>query len=186
NLPWLLDRLHSVLLNEPHELMVIDDDSPDRTWEISENLSKTSPWIRSIRRVGERGLSSAVVAGFDAAKGNILAVLDADHSHDESILPQLSASIRNGAQMAVGSRRIPGGGADKWPWYRRAMSTLATQFTYLALSVELSDPMSGFFCISRTFYNECRPRLNPMGYKILLSLYAAGQPVRVTEHAFVF
>ncbi len=80
--------------HRPDEIIVVDDDSPDQTWKRVQEFSEKNPWAVSHRRVGERGLSSAVIKGFDVSRGDIIGVMDADLSHDEKILPQLIERIR--------------------------------------------------------------------------------------------
>lgn len=169
-----------------HEIIVVDDDSPDFTWKIVEQLGLKHPWLKLHRRMGERGLSSAVLKGVELASGDIFGVMDADGSHDESILPRLIEAVQQGAELALGSRRIPGGGAEKWPWYRSITSLIATAGAKMILNVGLSDPMSGYFIFSRSFYNRCKDRLSPEGYKILLEVYVQGRPKNVVEIPYVF
>src|SRR6516225_7231161 len=126
NILLLLESVHRVLEKAPHEIIVVDDDSPDKTWELVSVFALTHSWVRVIRRCHDRGLSSAVLAGFKIARGDILGVMDADLSHDEQILPKLIEAVAQGADIAIGSRRIPGGGAVEWPWYRKLSSTCAT------------------------------------------------------------
>src|SRR5262249_4636004 len=121
NIELLVDQAARALGSIPFEVIVVDDDSPDETWARADTLARSRPWLHVIRRQGERGLSSAVLAGFEKAQGKILGVIDADLSHDETILPQLISAVKQGAALAVGSRRIPGGGATHWPFYRRWM-----------------------------------------------------------------
>lgn len=186
NIPAFISSAHGALEKISHEIIIVDDDSPDLTWKVVEDLAKTVPWLRVVRRIGRRGLSSAVLEGFEAATAPILGVMDADLSHDEKILPALIAAIDEGADLAVGSRRIPGGGATHWPWYRRMTSWGATMMAKALLKISISDPMSGFFVLTRALYEECGARLEPTGYKILLEIYCKGRPGRVSEVPFVF
>lgn len=186
NVIEFIETAHAALGPISHEIIIVDDDSPDGTWRIVEEFSRKNPWARVLRRTTERGLSSAVIRGWDVAKGGILGVMDADMSHDEKILPLLIEKIRSGADLACGSRRVPGGGADKWPWYRRLTSWVAIQIAKLVLGVRLTDPTSGFFVLKRELFESCRETLYPEGYKILLELYCKGRPARVEDVAFVF
>ena len=96
NIVPLIDALHAALSDLPHEIVVVDDDSPDRTWEVAQTISDEDPRVRVVRRFGESGLSSAVMAGLGAARGDVLAVIDADLQHDESILPEMIRRVRVG------------------------------------------------------------------------------------------
>jgi dolichol-phosphate mannosyltransferase len=103
----LLDRT----IPKNYELIVVDDDSPDRTWEIADELASTYPQLRVIRRETERGLSTAVIRGWQSARGEILGVIDADLQHPPEILLQLWAEMTKGADLAVASRNVVGGGS---------------------------------------------------------------------------
>jgi dolichol-phosphate mannosyltransferase len=186
NILLLLESVHRVLERLPHEIIVVDDDSPDKTWELVSVFALSHSRVRVKRRCHERGLSSAVSAGFEIARGGILGVMDADLSHDERILPKLIEGIEQGADIAVGSRRIQGGGAVEWPWGRKLSSTGATFAAKVILDLKLSDPMSGYFVLKRSLYESCKERLSPMGYKILIEIYCKGRPKKVREVPFVF
>jgi glycosyltransferase involved in cell wall biosynthesis len=186
NILPMVNQVHTVLASLPHEIIVIDDDSPDGTAFIAEQRQKNNPWLHVIRRTQEKGLSSAVLAGFESAQGSILGVMDADRSHDETVLPKLIEAVQQGADLAVGSRRIPGGGAVEWPWYRRLTSTIATAMAKGILRLPLSDPMSGFFVLRREVYESCKHRLSPRGYKILVEIAFKGRPGRIAEFPFIF
>src|SRR4051812_42869347 len=84
NIVQLLTVAHEALATLPHEILVVDDNSPDGTGAVVERFAKEHPWVRLHRRATARGLSSAVIAGFSLARGNILGVMDADLSHDEA------------------------------------------------------------------------------------------------------
>ena len=186
NIIPFLSSVHNVLESRPHEVLVVDDDSPDKTYEVAGDFSRENSWVRVLRREKERGLSQAVLHGFHHSRGMILGVMDADLSHDEKILPTLLEKIENGCDLAVGSRRIPGGGADKWPWIRRLTSHVATGLAKGVLRVPLSDPMSGYFVLKKDLFLSCQNKLNPKGYKILLELACKGNPRHVEEVPFIF
>jgi dolichol-phosphate mannosyltransferase len=186
NITTLVNAVHGVLGEIPHEILVVDDDSPDQTWMKVSDMAQSRPWLRSIRRVGKRGLSSAVLDGFAEARGSYLGVMDADLSHDERILPELVAALDKGADLAIGSRRVPGGGAVEWPWYRRMTSSGATLLAKLVLNLNISDPMSGYFVTKRAIYERSKERLEPRGYKILVEIAVKGRPERIKEVPFIF
>jgi len=186
NILLLLESVHQLLGKMPHEIIVVDDDSPDKTWEIALAFASSHSWVRVLRRCDQRGLSAAVLAGFEIARGDILGVMDADLSHDDQILPKLIEAVEHGAEIAIGSRRIPGGGAVEWPWYRKLSSTCATFLAKILLRLRLSDPMSGYFVLKRSLYDSCKDRLSPLGYKILIEIYCKGRPNKVTEVPFIF
>jgi dolichol-phosphate mannosyltransferase len=179
----LLDRV----IPADYELIVVDDDSPDRTWELAAELMPEYPQLRVIRREHERGLSTAVIRGWQAARGDILGVIDADLQHPPEILTQLWAEMVKGAELAVASRNIDGGGVSEWSLARRFLSRGA-QMLGLAILPEvigrLSDPMSGYFMVRRSaIANQI---LSPVGYKILIEVAARGQIRWIAEVGYVF
>jgi dolichol-phosphate mannosyltransferase len=187
NLPGVLAAAESALAGVPYEVLIVDDDSPDQTWRVALDLAREREHVRVLRRVGRRGLSSAVVEGFLAAKGDVLAVADADGQHDFSILPALYQAVRGGAQVAVGSRYAEGGSVGDWDERRHALSRLATRLAIRLCRVPVADPMSGFFAVERGTFEAVLPRLNPKGFKILLDLLVhAPAGARVHEVPFTF
>ncbi len=171
NLPELLRRVTEAA--NPAEIIVVDDDSPDRTWEEGERLRLTYPNLRVIRRIGEKGLSSAVVRGCDEATGDVLVVMDSDLQHDPAIIMSLAACIERGAAIAVASRYREGGSVGDWVRGRRWLSKIGTFVARKLPNVETTDPMSGFFAVRRDVYTKTRPLLKPEGFKILFELLAA-------------
>ncbi|MBI4397310.1 MAG: glycosyltransferase [Elusimicrobia bacterium] len=186
NILEMLRRLDRVLNGKDYELLVVDDDSPDGTWRLAEDHARGNARVRVVRRITDRGLSSAILEGFRQARGEILGVMDADQSHDEKVLPQMIGLIHEGADVVIASRRIPGGGADRWPWVRRFTSDAATRLSRSVLPMFLSDPMSGYFLIRREIYQKVRDRLRPRGYKILLEIVVRAHPVKIREVPFIF
>ena len=186
NIVTLLDAVRATMAGRDFEIWIVDDDSPDRTWEVASAYALSHPEVFVLRRFGERGLSSAVLAGFKLAQGDVLAVMDADHSHDPHLLPRLIDAIDVGAEVAVGSRRVPGGGAENWKWHRRRTSDLATSLTKWLLPALLSDPMSGYFALRRAVFESVSDTLQGKGYKILLEIVCRAHPVRVVELPYMF
>ena len=187
NLPVLLERLRSVLADTGHEIIVVDDDSPDGTWRVARAEAVSDRSVRLIHRVGRRGLSSAVLEGMDAARGTIMAVLDADLQHDEAILPDLIAAVRSGrADVAIGSREAPGGSYGEFGPIRRLISFVGAKVASAVLGVGVSDPMSGYFALSSERYAAVRPTVTPRGFKILLDVLASGERPAVVEVGYGF
>lgn len=170
NLPELLKRIAGTLGKTDYEVIVVDDNSPDGTWRIAEELKKDHAALRVIRRIGRKGLSSAVVEGFDAAKGDTLLVMDSDLQHDPALMLQLRDAIKQGADIAVASRYMEGGSVGEWVRGRRLLSKIATWLTRKIPHTEVSDPMSGFFAISMPSYAAVRLMLRPTGFKILFEI----------------
>jgi dolichol-phosphate mannosyltransferase len=187
NLGELVPQIRAILHAIPHEIIVVDDDSPDRTWETALKLARELPELRVIRRIGRRGLSSAVIEGFLAATGDVLAVADADGQHDYTLLPRLYESVRGGTDVAIGSRYVAGGAVGQWDERRHALSRIATRLAQTLCRVQAEDPMSGFFAIGRATFEDTLPRLNPKGFKILLDLLVHIPPGAVVrELPFTF
>ncbi len=181
SLPVLVESLATALGNQAFEILVVDDDSPDETWRVSETLGESFPVI-TVRRQDKRGLASAVVDGFSQAKGDILAVIDADLSHPPELLPRLLEEIKEDVDLVIASRLVPGGGVELWPWYRRALSwggrMLARPLT------PVKDIMSGYFVFRREVISHTE--LVPRGYKILLEILIKGKFKGVKEVPYRF
>lgn len=183
NLSQLLDRK----IPGQYELIIVDDDSPDRTWELASKLTPDYPQLRVMRRQGEKGLASAVVRGWQGSRGEILAVIDGDLQHPPEILYNLLETIEKGADLALASRHVEGGGVSEWSLLRRFLSRGA-QILGLILLPEVvgrvSDPMSGYFMVRRQAI--AGPILNPTGYKILLEVIGKGRIKTIGEVGYVF
>ena len=177
--------------SEPFELIVVDDSSTDGTAELAESLARQSP-VRVLRRPGRLGLATAVVDGWKLARGDLLAVMDADLQHPPEVLGELVRALRApgtapGTDVAVASRYMSGGGTSDWSLARRFASKSAT---HLAASVlpwtlgNVSDPMSGMFAVRAAALDGVR--LDPTGYKILLEVLAKARYRALVEVPYVF
>jgi len=187
NLAVLLDRLIVLLKDLDYEIIVVDDDSPDGTWQIAESYAASSPRIESIRRLADRGLSSAVMAGMEVARGRVLAVMDTDLQHDENALIDVITPVLDGdADISVGSREAAGGSYGEWSRFRRSASWTGAQLAKRLLGVPVADPMSGFFAVSRERYLDVAAEINPRGFKILLEFIARGTRPEIVEVGYSF
>ncbi len=187
NLPHLLSAVSDALEGIDHEIVVVDDDSPDQTWRVGQAWGEEHrATINVIRRTSERGLSSAVLTGMQVARGETLAVIDADLQHDERILPLMLAEVEAGADLCIGSRRADGGDFGSWPLTRRIVSLIATLLARLVGGARSTDPMSGFFCVSRSYFERTYGAVNPLGFKILLEFLARGDNPTVAEVGYSF
>lgn len=188
NIAELLDRLGRVLAGLPHEVIVVDDDSPDETWRVARAHAAGDPAVRVIRRFEDRGLSSAVLAGMAVAEGRCLAVMDGDLQHDEAALPEMVRSvIDGGSDVCIGTRWGPGGSYEKGPQIRRFGSWVANLLArYLITKTRTTDPGSGYFVISRSAYEATAPAINPRGFKILLEFLGRGGELRLSEVGYRF
>lgn len=182
-----LTTLLDPALAEAYELIVVDDDSPDRTWEIAQALTTKYPQLKVMRRQTERGLSTAVIRGWQVAQGEIVGVIDGDLQHPPEVLLQLLQAVEQSADLAVASRHITGGGVSEWSPIRRFLSRGAQVLGLLILPNvvgRVSDPMSGYFLVRRSAIAE--HTLDPLGYKILLEVLGRGQIGQVAEVGYVF
>ncbi|TVQ57606.1 MAG: polyprenol monophosphomannose synthase [Spirulina sp. DLM2.Bin59] len=190
NIPKIVQILTDLLdpvLPGAYELIVVDDDSPDGTWQVAAQLMPAYPQLQVMRRQTEKGLSTAVIRGWQAARGNILGVIDADLQHPPQVLLDLWQEIVRGADLAVGSRHIEGGGVSEWSLARRCLSRGAQILGLLILPEvlgRLSDPMSGYFIVRRGAIAQ--QIMSPVGYKILVEVAARGRIRWIREVGYVF
>ena len=184
NVAPMVDRLDAALAGTAWEAIFVDDDSPDGTAAEIRRIAQIDPRIRCIRRIGRRGLASAVIEGALASSAEYVAVIDGDLQHDETQLPAMLAKLRTGAyDLVVGSRHVAGGdNAGLAGRRRRALSGGGIRLAQIFLPVKLSDPMSGYFMLPRALFEELAHRLTGQGFKILVDLVlSAPAPLRVLE-----
>ncbi len=187
NIRSLLEGIDAVLQFTPYEVIVVDDDSPDQTWRVAKGLAAQFPHLRVYRRVGKRGLSSAVTEGVDMARGDVLAVMDADGQHDAVLLLTMLRAIDQGSDLVIGSRYIEGGSVGDWVTDRRIISRAGTLLARNLSRVPVTDPLSGFFMLRANLYREARPLLKPTGFKILLEVLSHVPPTtRIAEVPLIF
>lgn len=178
NLPLIVAAVQAALMGSApaaapvYEIIIVDDNSPDGTWQEAEALATQDKRIHLIRRIGRRGLSTAVVEGFIAAVGTYIAVIDADLQHDPSVLTAMLARAIEGMDLVVASRYMAGGDVTAWNRTRLFLSGVSTVLAKIVLRTRTSDPLSGYFLIRRGCFLELAPRLQPRGYKILMEILA--------------
>jgi len=177
----LVERLAVSLAGREWELVVVDDGSPDGTADIAAGLAPARP-VRVVPRSGKAGLASAVIAGMKVARGDPLVVMDADLSHPPEVVPGLVDAIDAGADLAVGSRYVKGGGTRDWPMRRRVVSRVACMMG--SVLVPVRDATSGFFAIRRRAIDGVR--LNAIGFKIGLGVIARARAARIVEVPYTF
>lgn len=163
------------------ELIVVDDASADGTAERVEALAGEIP-VRVLRRPGRLGLATAVLDGWGTANGDVLGVLDADLQHPPETLTGLVDAIHQGADLAIGSRYVPGGGIRDWPLRRRVTSLVAIALAKPLTSV--NDITSGYFLVKREALDGVE--LDPIGFKIGLEVIAKAHYGRALEVPYVF
>src|SRR5689334_9736565 len=174
NLPTLVERICAALPST--EIVVVDDASKDGTADVARKLAEKYP-VRIVERFDERGLSTAVLRGMEEARTDLCVVMDADLSHPPEAIPRLVQAVRDGADVAVGSRYVPGGDIDEWPLFRRFASQAGTLLARPLTPVR--DPMAGFFCLRKSLFSGIP--LKPRGFKILLEILARTGTTRTAE-----
>jgi dolichol-phosphate mannosyltransferase len=189
NIVPLLEKLDRALDGVRWEIVFVDDDSTDGTVRVLEEVCCADRRVRSVRRLGRRGLASAVVEGIQTNFAPYIAVMDADLQHDERLLgPMLEILRKDDADVVIGSRYLAEGGLGDWSKGRRTMSAMATELSRLVLrGRDVTDPMSGFFMLKRSVFDAAVRRLSQDGYKILLDVLASSPAsVRIKEVPYVF
>jgi dolichol-phosphate mannosyltransferase len=188
NVAKLYSKLVATLTGIAWEVVFVDDNSPDATWEAVRNLARQDSRVRCIRRIGRRGLSGACIEGILASSAPYAAVMDADLQHDETQLPKMLSLLQGGAaELVVGSRYIEGGSAYSFNRSRAGASALATALAKRVLGVSIADPMSGFFMIRGDRFEELAPELSTQGFKILLDIVATAHgKLKAVEVPYTF
>jgi dolichol-phosphate mannosyltransferase len=184
----LLSLLETALTGIQYEVIFVDDDSPDGTAELVRSIARENPRVRVVHRVQRRGLASACIEGMMACATPYLAVMDADLQHDERILPQMLAKLKaERLDLVIGSRNVEGGSMGDFTKGRVAMSQLGRKVSRIACKCDVTDPMSGFFMLTRTYLEEVLHSVSAIGFKILVDLLAsADRPVRFGEVPYRF
>ena len=185
NIKPLVERLHKALNGSKYEILFVDDNSRDGTAEAASAMAPAYP-VRVIVRKNERGLASAVVHGFKNSTAPVICVMDADLQHPPEVVAGLLEAIEKGADVAIGSRYVKGGGCEGWSLTRRIISKGAIFLSHLLLprTKGINDPMSGLFMLKRPVIEGAA--LQPTGYKILLEILIAGRFEKVAEVPYGF
>jgi dolichol-phosphate mannosyltransferase len=187
NVPRLFERLTQALGDLPWEMVVVDDDSSDATYDVAYDIARRDPRMRCLRRVNRSGLAGAVIEGWLASSADFVAVIDGDLQHDERILPQMYAALAQGqGDLAIGTRVAdptqPGGLSPA----RQKLSDLGKWFFSRVAGVDVADPMSGFFMTRREIVAELAPKFSADGFKILVDLILSRRGLKVVEVPYVF
>lgn len=188
NVRLLLERLDIALAGISHEVIFVDDDSPDGTADVVREFGRSDPRVRVLQRVHRRGLSSACLEGMMASAAPYIAVMDADLQHDESVLPAMLEKLKaESLDLVVATRNAEGGSMGEFARHRVMLSNLGHRLSRSISHADLSDPMSGFFMVERKFLEEVVRSASGIGFKILLDLVASStRPVRIGELPYTF
>ena len=190
NIRQLISNLVQILnkiMPEEYELIVVDDDSADRTWKLVLELSAKYSQLKVINRTSEKGLATAVIRGWQSSQGRVLGVIDADLQHPPEILIKLWQEMEKGADIAIASRNLEGGGVSEWSITRRFLSRGAQMLGLLILPEvigRISDPMSGYFMVRREALSAAI--FKPLGYKILVEVMSRGKIRWIGEVGYIF
>jgi len=188
NVAPLVDRLDKALQGIRYEVIFVDDDSPDGTADVVRLLAERRDNVRVLQRIGRRGLASACIEGILGTAAPYVAVMDADMQHDETVLPEMLRRIRDeNLDLVVGSRNIAGGSMGEFTQWRVKLSHLGRRLSLMGAEHELSDPMSGFFVVRLSTFEQFAHRLSGIGFKILLDIVlSAGPALRIGEVPYRF
>jgi len=188
NIERLVDRARAALdgAGIPFEILVVDDNSRDRTAELVRALAEYDPRVRLMVRRGERGLSGAVLDGWRNTDASVLGVIDADLQHPPELLPELYRAIAGGRDLAIGSRYTAGGGVEDWNLVRKLLSSAAVWATWplQRRGARAKDPMSGFFLVRRRCVEDVS--FQRAGFKLLLDILIRARIASVEEVPFAF
>ena len=189
NVAAFVESIRVALAGCDWEAIFVDDDSPDDTHAYARSLAMADHRVRCIRRIGRRGLASAVIEGILSSSSHFVAVMDGDLQHDEACLPRMLAILKSDcADLVVASRYVGEGdckgldGRVRW-----AKSHLGNWLAHRVLKHNIADPMSGFFMMRRDLFEHYAGQLSHKGFKILLSFLMSADPgLRVVEVPMVF
>lgn len=187
NLEELITRVNNALKEFKYEVVVVDDNSPDGTAELAEELSKRYP-IKVVRRPGKLGLASAVLDGVKACSGELVVVMDADLQHPPELIPKMVYEALNGYDLVIASRYVRGGVISGWGIHRRLVSRIAVVLAKLLIpnARRINDPISGYFLFRREVVSSVISDLSPKGFKILLEVLVKGKYSKVVEVPYEF
>lgn len=176
NIEPLIEVLHKALANIEWEIIFVDDDSPDGSASLVRDKALADRRIRCIQRIGRRGLSSACIEGILASSSDYVAVMDADMQHDENLLPKMLKLLQTeDYDIVVGSRYVEGGSMGELQESRVFISRMASKASRSILKSPLTDPMSGFFMLRRSFFAKAVYDLSGKGFKFLLDLFVSSK-----------
>ncbi|HLD42606.1 MAG TPA: polyprenol monophosphomannose synthase [Candidatus Nanoarchaeia archaeon] len=175
NIELLIPKIQDALNRKNIEIIVVDDNSPDGTSKIVQNLQKRSKNIRLITRTSEKGLASALLAGFDAAKGDILIAMDSDLAHDPKYLPEMIHDVqKKSIDCIIGSRYLRKSRFIGKPFHKKLASMLGQKLFTSILGLPIRDTTNNFRVFKRSLYRDIRKSLHPQGNVMLAEfLYRA-------------
>jgi len=193
NVEILVEQLDRVLRGIDWEVVFVDDDSPDGTARRVLALAQRDRRTRCIRRIGRHGLSSACIEGMLSTSAPLVAVIDGDLQHDESLLPRMRDTLKQdpgkqeAADVVIASRYVGSGSSEGLSDRRKRLSLFGARLARRLVKADVADSVSGFFMLRRELLDEVAPRLSGIGTKILIDILAsAPRPLRVVELPYRF
>ena len=188
NIIKFVNSIELTLRNYDYEIIFVDDNSSDKTHEIIKNLSSKKLNVRCLRRIGRRGLSSAVIEGCLSSSSDLLLIMDADLQHDEKKIPLMLELIeKKKLDLVIASRFLDHKKVLSLTKYRNSLSKLANFLANTISKAKLTDPMSGFFLIKRNVFDQIAPNLSGLGFKILLDIFSSSKnKLKYIEISFTF
>ncbi len=194
NVDILIQRLDRALHGIDWEVVFVDDNSPDGTARHVRALAERDRRTRCIRRIGRRGLSSACIEGMLSTSAPLIAVIDGDLQHDESLLPRMRDTLKqdagreDAADVVIASRYVGSGSPEGLSSDRRKrLSVFGARLARRLIKADVADSVSGFFMLRRELVDEVAPHLSGIGTKILIDILAsASRPLRVIELPYRF
>ena len=190
NLPPIVAAVHNALPEA--DLLVIDDNSPDGTGRIADDLAKSDLRVKVLHQEGKLGLGTAYIAGFQYGLTHgydYLFEMDCDFSHDPKYLPRLLAAAKAGADLVIGSRYVPGGGTENWGLLRKCISRGGSLYARTILGVDIRDLTGGFKCFRRRVLEQISLvalRTQGYGFQIEMTYRALKAGFRIVEIPIVF
>lgn len=173
-------------------ILVVDDNSPDGTAEVVEELSSENGEVRLLQRDGKKGLGTAYIDGFEYAMNeldaDVLVEMDADLSHDPEDLPRLLQKIEEGYDFVIGSRRVGEGKAVGWSFRKKMTSWMGNFLARVVTGFRVSDCTSGFRAINSSFFSNHSPEFSSDGYAFQLELlhYVIQKGANIAEVPIIF
>lgn len=190
SLPKTLGRLRAAV--PASDVLVVDDNSPDGTGQLADSIAAEDSQVHVLHRKGKEGLGAAYIAGFKwgmAAGYDVLVEMDADGSHQPEQLPLLLDAINDGADLAMGSRWVPGGGTVNWPLYRQAISRTGSTYARLMLGLKIKDITGGYRAFRRSTLEALKlDQVESVGYgfQVDLAWRVAKLGLKIVERPITF
>ena len=163
SLPHTVAGIHQTLMREniPHEIVVVDDGSKDRTWAVLQELRQTVPTLAPVQNTGAHGFGRAVICGLNHVKGDAVVIMMADASDSPDDAVRYWRRLNEGWECVFGSRFVKGGQVIDYPWVKLCVNRLANFLVRVGFNIPLNDTTNAFKAYRRTVIEGCRPFLSP-------------------------